>query len=270
AQIFHWTKETIWLGQEGSEVSSAKAKKKEKKKKKKVVPPQPPAALPESLDSISMPLGATADTSLVGPDEIPNEKETKAGFTDPEPAIDDQKPMVQGLNLGQNSINSNGQVEITLLVSGKHLALASSYFEKMFAGSYVEGKIHDSGLRRVTARDCDPEAFSIILSIMHGYHRDVPKSLSLEMLAKVAIIVDYYGCHEIVEPHVNIWIASLKSVLPTVYGRDCILCMMISWVFSEPDVFQQMTRLALIHSEKLIEAEDIPLPADLLGKLDPD
>jgi hypothetical protein len=267
-QIFHWEKETIWLGQEGSELSSAKEKKKVKKKEKKAVTTQQPAALPEPAVSISMPPIATTDVPLAKPDDIPNEGETKAECVDFETIISGQKPLVQDLDLGEKSYARSGKVKIRLLVSGRHLALASSYFEKMFSGPFAESKIDDSGLRRVTANEWDPEAFSIILTIIHGYHRDVPKSLTVEMLAKVAMIVDYYECHEIVELHANIWITSLKLVLPTVYGRDCILCMMISWVFSEPEIFQQMTQLALRHSGKLIEAQDIPLPADLLDHID--
>jgi hypothetical protein len=155
-----------------------------------------------------------------------------------------------------------------MLVSGNHLSLASSYFEKMFAGPFTEGKPDHSGLRQVSASDWDPEAFNIILTVLHGYHRDVPRSLSLEMLAKLAMIVDYYQCHESIELYADIWLQRLKPNIPTVYGQDCILCLFISWVFVQPDIFQQMTRLALRYSGKLIEAENFPIPTDLLGKLD--
>jgi hypothetical protein len=82
------------------------------------------------------------------------------------------------------------------------------------------------------------------------------------------MIVDYYECHEIIELHADIWLERLKSEVPTVYGRDCILCMLVSWVFSRPEMFTKMTRLAVRHSGKLIEAEDFPIPSDLLGMFD--
>ncbi|RKL06837.1 hypothetical protein BFJ70_g16973 [Fusarium oxysporum] len=89
------------------------------------------------------------------------------------------------------------------------------------------------------------------------------------MLAKLAIIMDYYDCHESIELHVEIWLENLKSELPTVYGRDYILYMLISWVFTHSDIFQKMTRLALRHSGKLIECEGLlPLPTYILEEID--
>jgi hypothetical protein len=128
-----------------------------------------------------------------------------------------------------------------MLVSGKHLALASSYFEMMFAGPFTEAETDHSGLHQVKASDWDPEAFNIILTIIHGYHRDIPRLVNLEMLAKLAIIVDYYKCHKSIELHADIWLENLTSELPTVYRRDCILYMFISWVFTKSDIFQKMT-----------------------------
>ncbi|KAF5228867.1 hypothetical protein FAUST_10769 [Fusarium austroamericanum] len=138
----------------------------------------------------------------------------------------------------------------------------------MFSGPYIEGNTdHRSGFRQVTASDWDPKAFNIVLTVIHGYHRDVPRSLDLEMLAKVAMIVDYYECHEIVELYAEIWIGRLQSEVPTVYGRDCILCMFVSWVFSQPEMFQAMAQLALRYSGKIIEAGDIPIPSNILDQI---
>ncbi|KAG5779155.1 hypothetical protein H9Q73_007188 [Fusarium xylarioides] len=138
----------------------------------------------------------------------------------------------------------------------------------MVTGPFAEGQADSSGFRLITASDWDPEAFKIVLTIMHGYNRDVPRSLSLEMLVKVAMIVNYYDCLESVELYTDIWLEGLRSELPTVYGRACILCMFISWVFSESIMFRNMTELALRHSQKLIEAEDFPIPADILEEID--
>lgn len=153
-----------------------------------------------------------------------------------------------------------------MLVSGKHLELASPIFKTMLTGPFTEGKADSSGVRWITASDWDPEAFKIVLTIMHGYHRDVPKSLRFNLLVMIAMIVNYYDCLESVEVYTNVWLEGFETALPTVYGRDCILYLFVSWVFSRPIMFQRMTRLALRHSQKLIEAEDFPLPADIIGR----
>ncbi|RYC78626.1 hypothetical protein BFJ63_vAg18500 [Fusarium oxysporum f. sp. narcissi] len=229
-QPFLWEAETIRMGQESS--TKKCSKKKEKKIKKKTAcdplpaPPPPPLALPESPVSIP--------TSLRDPiDSFSNITYTRPEFSDVETIrprsadvkenADSSSLRMQDWDYGERSGILPNQVEIRMLVSGKHLELASSYFKKMFSGPFTEGKADHAGLRRVTATDWDPEAFNIVLTIMHGYHRDVPRLLGLEMLAKLAMIVDYYECHEIIELYADIWLERLKSEVPTVYGRDCIL-----------------------------------------------
>lgn len=274
-QPFTWEAETIWIGQERSTKRCLKKKKKEKKNKKKTAfhppPVPPPLALPEPPVSIPTSLMETIDlfpNVIYTRPEFSDEETIKSGSADAEKKADSTSLQMQDWYYGERSGILPNQVEIRMLVSGKHLELASPYFEKMFSGPFMEGKADHSGLRQVTATDWDPEAFNIVLTIMHGYHRDVPKSLGLQMLAKLAIIVDYYECHEIIELFADIWLERLKSEVPTVYGRDCILRMFVSWVFPRPDMFAKMTLLALRHSGKLIEAEDFPIPLDLLEQID--
>jgi hypothetical protein len=176
--------------------------------------------------------------------------------TDPETNQDSTSPQTQDWDYG----------ETEMLVSGKHLELASSVFETMITGPFAEGKADSSGIRQITATNWDPEAFKIIMNIIHGYHREVPRSLGLEMLSRVAMIVDYYECNECVEVYIDMWLEGSSSELPTVYGRDCVLYLFISWVFSKPRMFGDMAYLALRHSQKLIETEDIPIPAEVLGR----
>ncbi|KAF5679185.1 hypothetical protein FHETE_926 [Fusarium heterosporum] len=246
ARSFHWQRETIWLGLE-----------------RHVRPLSP---LPESLKSEAVSSGENIEvspTGLQGMDDL-NEDNQHLEYSD---SLHLQS---QNGDDGDDSATHSCTVEIRMLVSGNHLKLASSYFDKMFSGPFIEAETNQSGLRQVTASGWDPEAFKMVLTIMHGYHRQVPKSFSLELLAKVAMVVNYYECHEIIGPYANIWLKKVKSKVPTVYGKDCILCLFISWVFSGSEMFQQMTRLALKHSRKLIEVEDLAIPATLLGKLDRD
>ncbi|KAH7179980.1 uncharacterized protein B0J16DRAFT_248340, partial [Fusarium flagelliforme] len=199
--------------------------------------------------------------------EFSDDDETDPGCTDPETNDDSTSPQTKDPNYGETCVLPFKK-EVGMLVSGKHLELASPVFKAMITGPFAEGKAGVSGIRQLTASDWDPEAFKIILSIIHGYHRDVPRSLSLEMLAKVAMIVDYYECNECVEIYIDMWLEGLSSKQPKVYGRDCILCLFISWVFSKPILFGNMTHLAVRHSQRLIEAADFPIPADILEEID--
>ncbi|CZS73701.1 unnamed protein product [Fusarium graminearum] len=272
-KTFIWESERIWIGEDKlkkKQLETGEKKKKKKKKKFSLPPPPPPPqespiSTPTSFNDTTDPLSSFPGLTYYRPELL------DAEATDPGPSDagkNTDSTSLQASNYGERSTNLPGQVEIRMLVSGTHLVLASSYFEKMFSGPFVEGNAdHRSGLRQVTASDWDPKAFNIVLTVIHGYHRDVPRSLDLEMLAKVAMIVDYYECHEIVELYAEIWIGRLQSEVPTVYGRDCILCLFISWIFSQPEMFQAMTQLALRYSGKIIEAGDIPIPSNILDQI---
>ncbi|QPC76728.1 hypothetical protein HYE68_007480 [Fusarium pseudograminearum] len=165
--------------------------------------------------------------------------------------------------------SSPGQVEIRVLVSGRHLKIGSDYFTELFSSPRAGQLIGYSGLYEIQARGWDPVAHQTVLAILHGYHKDVPKSPSIELLAELTMVVNHYGCHESVEPHAKVWLEHLRSNLPTEYGSDCILSIAISWVFDDQDIFQKMTELALTHSHGLIKVEDdrLPLPDGLLNEI---
>lgn len=268
-QSFSWRGERVWIGQKGCTMEYLEKEGEELSPLS--YPPSAPSDSPVSSPTSFMETNGELSAGFDGTgdeySEPLNEGAIKPGCTDAEVNANSSTLRVQDWHYGETSGIIPGQVEIRMLVSGKHLALASSYFQKMLAGPYIEGRAGHSGLYQVKASDWDPEAFNIILTIIHGFHRHVPKSLSLEMLAKLAMIVDYYNCHESIELHADIWLANLESQLPTVYGRDCILGMVISWVFMQPDMFRKMAQLALRHSGTLIEADDLPIPDNLLGKL---
>lgn len=282
-QSFKWEADQIWIEQDNPAWSSFKSKNREKAKGKgyefsrlnKLSAPQEyPIITPTSI-------GSTTNESFIDCYEktvldIPNErsiqlahltgKQADPGFNDPDPSPDSTDPRVQDKDYGETCKLPIEKIELRMLVSGKHLELASPIFKTMLTGPFKEGSAYSSGYRRITASDWDPKAFKIVLTIMHGYHRDVPRSLSLEQLAKVAMIVNYYDCLESVELYTILWFG-LWSGMPTIYGRDCILYVFLSWVFSKPDPFQTMTQLALRNSQNLIEAEDFPIPADIFGRL---
>ncbi|KAI8710785.1 hypothetical protein NCS52_01538300 [Fusarium sp. LHS14.1] len=104
-----------------------------------------------------------------------------------------------GRALGKSPGTQHGQVSYRMLVSSSHLTQASPVFQKMLKGSFTEAVANSQGLYSITATEWDPEALVLVLDIMHGHNRSVPRKITLEMMAKVATIVDYYDCLEIVE-----------------------------------------------------------------------
>lgn len=118
----------------------------------------------------------------------------------------------------------------------------------------------------MTAEGWDVDLLVILMNIIHGHHGSVPRSISLETLAKVAVLVDYYQCHEIVEVLSGQWVENLRPDIPTEYSTDLILWLFVSWVFSVPDLFKFMTKIAVRESCDLLYAPSLPIPKDITGK----
>ncbi|KAH7029903.1 uncharacterized protein B0I36DRAFT_412376 [Microdochium trichocladiopsis] len=162
----------------------------------------------------------------------------------------------------------SGSGGLRLLVSSKHLCLASSTFRLMLSGPWLEGSKTETGNRTVQASDCDAEALVIVLDIMHGKHFAMPQTVDLELLANIACVVDYYDCHEVVEPFVDQWIKALEPKPPTAYGRQCMLWMSISWVFLRETALISMAQLAVIGCRGHIDDMGLPLPDVLLRRIE--
>lgn len=154
-----------------------------------------------------------------------------------------------------------------LKVSSKHLILASRHFRKMLTGNWGEANtIHEDGYRHVTLEGFDPSALKLLLDIIHGKTRKVPRSLDLEMLAKVSVLVDDFECHEEVEVFSDIWLNHLQDSLATEYNRDLILWILISSVFRKSALFKSATRTAILHSTRPIQALGLPIRGIIIGE----
>jgi hypothetical protein len=222
------------------------------------------------LDASPESLTATLPEDQEDPDMI---NEDTAVIEDPVampvgdgPALNEMVTLTQDIHFGEYPGDAPGEVCYRMLVSSPHLVLASPVFQAMVEGPYAEGSTDHRGIYRFTTHGWNQEALVIVLDIIHGHHRSVPKSLDLEMLAKVAVIVDYYKCHEIVEVFADKWLKVLQKGRTDHYGKASMLWLLISWVFSCPEIFERMAGLALKHSTRLILAEDVPIPGGILGK----
>lgn len=167
--------------------------------------------------------------------------------------------------------NSNHKV-IHYHVSSRHLKLGSCHFERMLSGGTWKEGIPDEtdGRYYITIEDWDEDALLILLNVFHLRNRKVPRSLSLIMLAKIAMLVEYYDCAEAVELSTEIWINCLKKDnnehIPKVPCQDLMLWMYISWVFRLSEVFTQTTAIMIKQSKQNeLYISDLPI-ARFIGR----
>ncbi|KAK2873447.1 hypothetical protein FQN49_002370 [Arthroderma sp. PD_2] len=152
--------------------------------------------------------------------------------------------------------------EITMHVSSRHLILASPVFRVM-----LQHKFNESNVLRVTGSveiplpDDDPDAFLIILNIIHGHLRQVPLEVDLHMLTQLAILVDKYELHERIEMFASFWFRNLKPTIPEHCIDNISSWICICWVFNESEEFKRVTRLVLRQGRGELRLGELPIPS---------
>lgn len=159
--------------------------------------------------------------------------------------------------------------EVHCVVSSRHMMLASQHFQMILGSTFNEAIVLQSKGHVTIRLSADLDTMIILLNIIHGASRKVPRQVSLETLGKLAALVSSFGMLETVEFFSDTWIDSLqREVLPKSYNENVLSLIFIFWVFNRPSEFKDMTRLAQREcNEKLEEGvRNTPIPHSIISK----
>ncbi|KAF7136974.1 hypothetical protein CNMCM5793_006678 [Aspergillus hiratsukae] len=249
--------------------------KKAKKKKRKNLDPEPAPPIEEPIeDPVAEPVEEPSDEAV----PEPVQESTGIGFVDESPDSEDTGPYERPIT--ENSIyNQDSKQQYScdedlternfrIQVSAKHLTLASPVFKKILTGGWKESITYlQKGSVEITTEGWDIEALLILLRVIHCQNHHVPRKLTLEMLAKVAVLADFYECKEAVGFFADIWMKALEEKPPTTYCRDLIIWLWLSWFFELPRYFQDITSTAMSRSYGWINNLDLPIPDRVLESM---
>ena len=156
---------------------------------------------------------------------------------------------------------------VRIRVSSKHLTLASPVFRSMLKGKYKEGlDLYSQGHAELLLPEDHPAAFLIILLLIHGQLRKVPRKINLWMLTELAVLVDKYELLETVEMMLDYWLQDLTNTIPLTLSNDLLPWICISWVFKKSEIFKKVTKIAQMESEGLLDAGQLPISEWVLSK----
>lgn len=172
----------------------------------------------------------------------------------------------------QDVASSEANIPVTeyhLMLSSRHLTLASPVCRKMFSQQWGEALQRDGEGRIVWRPEGELlylDAFVIVMNVIHGRNREVPRDVNLELLAKIAVVTDYLQCHESMGVISPIWIDGLRVSLSQTYSRELILWIMISSIFGDQDAFRQATRTAILMGSEMVPSDGLPIHEKIIGK----
>lgn len=157
--------------------------------------------------------------------------------------------------------------EFRIQVSAKHMMFSSSFFKKCLTGAWKESETYQQkSLVEVTAEGWDSEALFIIIRAIHCQYSLIPKKVTLEILAKIAFIADYYDCKDVLYIITDIWFSSLDENV-TASSRDLVLWLWVSWFFKHPTQFKEASSTAMSSREDFIDVRGLPIPNKVIGKI---
>lgn len=162
---------------------------------------------------------------------------------------------------------------LRLRVSKKHLMVASVRANKMFRMNCKESKPDEDGNFHWNFEPIfNHVAFETVMNIIHGQTHKTPDRVSFDMMADVAAITDDLQCHNAVKFVTNtwmdrLWMDQLRMSLPKEICPDLYKCILIAYVFEQPDLFESTTRLAIMQCTGTLSPGTIPINPAILGNL---
>ena len=129
------------------------------------------------------------------------------------------------------------------------MALASPVFKAMLQNDFREGyELRSTGRVEMSLPEDNPALLEILLNIIHGRSKLVPAGLCLEQLQDLSLLVDKYGCSNIVQVYAQAWFAQVEATAPEEPGPMFIVWLNMAWVFKLRPLFKQLTKIAILAS----------------------
>ena len=149
--------------------------------------------------------------------EVPTDEDPVASI-DEDPADEDPE---NSANTVLSLSTKTGSREVEMQVSSKHLSLASKVFEAMFHSKSLEGiSSNNRELVTIPLLDDDFHSLQILLNIVHGLTRRVPRQVKRRTLLQAVILIDKYEFHEVAEVFTDMWFECLRRKMPQNLHQD--------------------------------------------------
>lgn len=204
------------------------------------------------------------------PNTIPTYQTEAPGSYGPDAtsiASQDDESEIGGDHLLLTQVEQEPEI-LRFKLSSAVLVDTSTYFKKALSKNWNKTE-PEPGYKWTLEETCwDGEAFLLLMRILHHKTRSVPRQINLNMLAKVAVLVDYYGIHEGVEPWPETWMSnSSLRITESHYSTALLHKIMVSWVFRSRETFRETTAVAIRTSQGPIDTLGLPLPESVVGEL---
>lgn len=169
-----------------------------------------------------------------------------------------------GANLGTEADPTTG--DASFLVSSTHLKLASRYFKTLLSARWSGAPAPTAGSHKeIAIIDCNPHVLGMMMNIIHGRTRALPKSMTLGELAQFAVAADFFQCSEAVELAAKLWMGPLKLHVPSYWTPAIPTWIMVARVFYDHEVLSKALKAATEDGPSDFPTNGLPIPLHIKG-----
>ena len=155
-------------------------------------------------------------------------------------------------------------------VSSKHLSLASKVFEAMFHSKSLEGiSSNNRELVTIPLLDDNFHSLQILLNIVHGLTRRVPRQVERRILLQAVVLIDKYEFYEVAEVFTDMWFECLRPTMPQNLHQDLASWVYICWELGKLEEYHNLIKITIWETNNGLEDGDGLVPFWIIGKITP-
>ncbi|KJK77033.1 hypothetical protein H634G_07609 [Metarhizium anisopliae BRIP 53293] len=124
----------------------------------------------------------------------------------------------------------------------------------------------NQGIRHVELKGFDSVALHYVLNILHHQADLNPERLTVEGLAKMAVIVHHLGCHQAFVPVSKLWAADYQGLPKSGFSRDVVLWLLVSTVFAMRPIFDSAATMAIKEATGPLDTLGLPIEERVVGE----
>jgi len=169
---------------------------------------------------------------------------------------------------------SAGKTTHRFQVSSQRLSAASPVWASALADSHRQ---HGRAQNIIETEGWDVEAISALLDVIHMRSSHVDRTFTLDLLAKVAVLVHHYKCHDAVREAVSVWFdetskggGSKTAVSPGSKKdqEEAVKELFVAWEFSRPELFTRTALRVIYTLDGAMETMGLPFTCALVYAID--
>jgi hypothetical protein len=173
--------------------------------------------------------------------------------------------------------------EVKYRVCSLTLRGVSPYFQAIFKHSFAEATPQDDGMLHLCVQGFHSRAMIILLKFLHGHKVITRRTLSLNDLVNIAVIVDYYGITiaslarysqygatyfqeavvRLIGGRVNSW--DFFVTIPKGQHKKAVKLLFVTWMFGVSWLFERLTIDLMEDITAPLEDLDLPISSVVLS-----